>query len=259
MLLPNPLFREYNAAFMKKNFGKKFSTFVSIRFVIRLVLLLIFVLAGFFLYQTFFGKRDRSLKIDQTAIVIQEVRKISQLFTSVYYDELVLDTFKLQDKVPGERILEGMLALRPGVGTGAPMSLPFRRLDLVVIARGRVFAGYDFSKLDAADLVIEGSSITFRLPKVEVLEVVINPSDYEIFVEEGRWSLDEAVALKQRAGKMMTQRAIEKGLLEQAETLAHGLLTNFFSTLGFEQITILSDQDEIPPQQMFSPSPSLEN
>lgn len=229
--------------------------FKTIRLFIYLAVTLLLIVLGVLVYNAYFGNRKQVLKIDNTAIMVEEIKKISQLFTSVYYDELVLDTFKLQDKVPAERLLDAMVIMRPGSGVANSANyLSFRRLNMVVIARGRVFTGYDFSRLQESDLQIDDRSVTIQLPPPEVLDVVINPSDYEIFIEEGRWSLDEAVSLKQSAAKQMSRRAIEMGILENSETTAINLLTDFFKALGFENITIISNMQHTPDSDMqFTP------
>jgi hypothetical protein len=216
--------------------------FKSIRIIFYIAVPVIMIVFGVVIYTAFFGNRDRTLKIDNTAIMVEEIKKISQLFTSVYYDELVLDTFKLLDKTPGERMLDVMTLMQPGTGNGNNL-LGYRRINLVVIARGKVFTGYDFSRLEVTDLLVEGRSVTLQLPPPEILEVVINPSDYDVFIEEGEWSLQEAVLLKQRAAKQMSDRAIEMGILEQSEKVAVELLHNFFKALEFEEITIVSNSE----------------
>jgi hypothetical protein len=233
--------------------------FKTIRLVIYIAIPLIITVLSFFVYKAYFGDKQNIIKIENTAIVIEEVEKISQLFSSVYYDELVIDTFKVVKKTPGERLLDAMSLMQPGtIGAKGENILNFQRLNLVVIARGRVFTGYDFSKLETADLVIDGRSIIFNLPPAEVLEVVINPSDYEIFIEEGRWSLEETLLLKQKAAKMMTDRAIELGILEQSEEMAIKLLQNFFKALGFEDITIGSKLENNTEPEIKIPAPTQE-
>ena len=233
--------------------------FKTIRLIIYLALVLIFIIMGILVYRAYFGSRSGGLKIDNTAIMVEEIKKISQLFTTTYYDELVLDTFKLISKTPGERLLDAMTIMRPGVSASNGMNyMNYRRQEMVVIARGRVYSGFDFSRLQESDLHIDGRSITFQLPPAEVLDVIINPSDYEIFIEEGRWSLEEAVSLKQSAANLMEKRAIEMGILEQSETTAIGLLYNFFKALGFEQITIISRLEDPYEPEIFVPAPGIE-
>lgn len=233
--------------------------FKTIRLIIYLALVLIFIIMGILVYRAYFGSRSGGLKIDNTAIMVEEIKKISQLFTTTYYDELVLDTFKLISKTPGERLLDAMTIMRPGVSASNGMNyMNYRRQEMVVIARGRVYSGFDFSRLQESDLHIDDRSITFQLPPAEVLDVIINPSDYEIFIEEGRWSLEEAVSLKQSAANLMEKRAIEMGILEQSETTAIGLLYNFFKALGFEQITIISRLEDTHEPEIFVPAPGIE-
>lgn len=214
-----------------------------------LVLLVIFSVV---MIRSFFTRADRNLKIEQTAIIVEEVKKISQLFTSVYYDELVLDTFKLQPTPMAGQLLQGLMVPRPG-----SLYPAFRRVELVVIARGRVMAGYDFSRLQVSDLIIEDNTVWLQLPPPEVLEVIINPSDFEIFIEEGNWSLAETVSLQQRAAGIITQRAIGRGVFRQSETSAIRLLHNFFSSLGFEKVTIQTSPS-LREENNPLPSPSPE-
>jgi len=233
--------------------------FKTIRLFIYIAVPIILIILGILVYNAYFGNRNRVLKIDNTAVMVEEIKKISQLFTSVYYDEMVLDTFKILDKTPGERLMDAMTIVRPNPGIAHESNyLGFRRINLVVIARGQVFTGYDFSRLQVSDLQIDGRNISFHLPPPEVLEVIINPSDYEIFIEEGEWSLEEAVALKQTAGKIMSQRAIEMGILEQSETVAKELLYNFFKALGFETITIASNLQQPSEPDIIIPPRTLE-
>ncbi|MFW5759235.1 MAG: DUF4230 domain-containing protein, partial [Bacteroidota bacterium] len=122
------------------------------------------------------------------------------------------------------------------------------------IARGEIMAGFDFSEIEEDHMIIENDEITFVLPPAEILEVIINPSDYEIFIEEGNWTLDEAVALKKRAVKIMNQRAIERGIIEESENKAVLVLENYFSLLGFENVTIKTTPADDSEQRWVSPS-----
>ncbi|MFW6351223.1 MAG: DUF4230 domain-containing protein [Bacteroidota bacterium] len=223
--------------------------------LLYLILLAGIILAGgYFLYQKklwdfSFGKE---LKIDDTAIVIKEIKKISQLFASVYYDELVLDTVKMASKGTAYRLKDWIQIPDPSRIT-RPEDV-INKLHFVVIARGEIMAGFDFSRIEDHHMTLENDEITFVLPPAEILEVIINPSDYEIFIEEGNWSLDEAVALKKKAAKKMTQRAIERGILEESEKKAILVLENYFSLLGFENVTIKTTPAGDSEQRWVSPS-----
>ena len=197
-------------------------------------------------------RNKQSLRIDQTAIIIQEINRVAQLFTARYYDELVLDTFKLQPRGNIQRFWSNFSSPAPFSGR---VQDDFQRVDLVVIARGTVMAGYDFGLMEPADMIIEGKSIVFTLPPPQILEVIINPSDYEVFIEEGRWSLEESVALKQKAGRLMVERAVERGIFTRSESTARAILTRLFLSLGFDQIEIRTSPDDVSESLRHVPLP----
>jgi len=230
-------------------------TIKIVKKILYLILLAVIIVAGgYFLHKQklwdfSFGKE---LKIDDTAIVIKEIKKISQLFTSVYYDELVLDTVKIASKGTAYRLRDWIQIPDPS-RIIKPEDI-INKLHFVVIARGEIMAGFDFSRIEENHMTLENEEIIFVLPPAEILEVIINPSDYEIFIEEGNWSLDEAVALKKKAAKKMTQRAIERGILEESEKKALLVLENYFSLLGFENVTIKTTPTDDFEQRWVSPS-----
>lgn len=219
---------------------------------IVIALLLIFIVA-FIIYRYDFLPSQRGLKIDNTAILIEEVKNISQLFTASYHDQLALDTFKYQEKDVISRMWDGFISPRPGFRKADP-NIGLRKVELVVIANGQVMAGYDFSKLQPSDLQIEDKTVTMTLPQPEILEIIINPSDYEIFIEEGRWSLDEAVGMKIQAAELMKQRAIERGILKQSEATAQRILQNYFLSLGFETVILKTASEDVSEPLRLSPS-----
>jgi hypothetical protein len=215
----------------------------------------IMIIAVYIIYKLVIPSGQRGLKIDDSVILVEEVKKISQLFTAVYYDEIAIDTFKYQEKDIMGRVWNGFIAPRPGFRRAEP-DYGFRRVELVVVARGKIMAGFDFSQIEPEDMIVENRSITFTLPPPQILEVIINPSDYEIFIEEGRWGLQEAVELKMRAAKVMENRAIERGILDRSESTAIRILQNYFTSLGFEEVTIRTESmDAFEPLRL---SPSLE-
>jgi hypothetical protein len=231
-------------------------TFKLTKKIIHAILIIaVIIIAAFLVYRFISPSVSRGVRIDNSLILIEEVRKISQLFTAVYFDEIAIDTFKYQEKDLMGRMWDGFIAPRPGFRRAEP-NYNFRRVELVVVASGRIMAGYDLSLLKPEDMIIDGKTLTLTLPEPGILEIIINPSDYEIFIEEGRWSLDEAVDLKVRAGEIMQQRALERGILERSETTAIRILQNYFRALGFEEVTIKTGQADV--YEPLRVSPSLE-
>jgi hypothetical protein len=114
----------------------------------------IIIIAVYIIYRLITPSLQRGILIDDSVILVEEVRKISQLFTAVYYDEIAIDTFKYQEKDIMGRVWNGFIAPRPGFRRAEP-DYGFRRVELVVVAKGRIMAGFDFSQLEPEDMVVE--------------------------------------------------------------------------------------------------------
>jgi len=154
-------------------------------------------------------------KIADTPVVVQEIRHIAQLATQSYYDECIYDSGYIR--------------------TG------FLSADkrLIIIARGEVIAGFDLNRMAAVSLNKKEKSITLRLDSPQILDVIVNPSDYEIFIQDGDFSFSEVVEFKERTKQMIAANAVRKQVLEKSADQGERIIEKFFRLLGFEKITIL--------------------
>ena len=131
----------------------------------------------------------KTLRIAETAVLVEQVKTLGELTTACYYDELVLQGTK-QNYFSTTPL--GALA-REGLG---------RDVDdhLVLIARGTVRAGLDFLEMDAEDIRFSGDTVYLRLPEPRYLDVIVNPSDFEVFAESGTWTHEQVSRLQDTAG-----------------------------------------------------------
>jgi hypothetical protein len=112
--------------------------------------------------------------------------------------------------------------------------------ELCIIAKGLVRAGYDFKELKAEDLLVEKDVVKLSLPKVKVLEVIINPSGWDFYVENGKWDDEQIKAIKSKAKEAIKEDAIENGILEKAKRSGERKIEAMLFSLGFKQV-IFSD------------------
>lgn len=148
--------------------------------IIKGIILLLLLAGVIFLAYKFDLFPKRTLKIDKTVNVVDEVQKIGEFSTACYYEEVVVKNTKSSE------INNSYL--------GSLVKADFQD-QLVVIARGKVKAGFDLTKLGKDDLIVRHDTISVNLPPVEVFDVIVNPSDYEVYVEDGTWSHDEVAQL----------------------------------------------------------------
>lgn len=171
------------------------------------------------------SKEKRSLKIDETPIVVEKVRTLGELTTAVYYDELVLQGTKRNyfSTTP-----LGALA-RDGFG---------KDIDdhLVIIAKGTVRAGVDLQKMSGEDIRFVGDTVFVKLPEAEYLDIIVNPSDFEVFAESGTWNHDQVSTLQGTAKERLLQGADYYGLKLKAYEGAMDAVTTLLEAAGYSYI-----------------------
>ena len=154
----------------------KTSLHVPLRYLLPLSLVLAILLVLLLRPQ---DRRKRELEIERTAAVVEEVRRIGELSSAGYYEELVL-TDRDASYLGELKRISGINRL---TGSG----------DFVIICKGRVRAGFDLTRMQPSDCSVSGDTLRVTLPPVEILDVVINPADYEVFA--GHRTHEETVGI----------------------------------------------------------------
>ena len=169
------------------------------------------------------------IKLMDTATVVTEIKKISEFTTYTYIDELIINEQKIEEKES-----KGFF------GIGKKNSPDYFESEIVMIVSGVTRAGYDFGKITENDLRISGDTISINLPEVEIFDVIVNPSDTRMFVEEGKWSHEEVTAMQVNCRNQMRQNALERGILMKADQEGKEKVENLFKALGFKVVTVVA-------------------
>ena len=179
-----------------------------------LVLIIIFIFNRMKIFDGWF--RAKPLLIDQTPLVIEEIRSVADLNTATLYQDVIVDSI-------------------------APATIPFAaRREIVLIIKGKVTAGLDMDKLSADDVFASGDSVHITLPGSVIRDVIINPSDVETFYESGKWNNEEITALKLAARQKLLVKAAENDLLEKANVKSRSLIEGFLKALQFKKIIVVT-------------------
>jgi hypothetical protein len=170
------------------------------------------------------------------ATLILRVRALSRLETIQYSMETIIEG----GSDPG-----GFLSFL-GIG----------REKLVLIARGQVVGGVDFSRMEPDDIVVNGQKVTLYLPPGEVLVSKLDNQRTGVYeYEKGlftRRDVQLESELRARAEEELVRRAVEDGILMQAETNAKAYLLLLLHTLGFTEVEF---QPKIVPQPIVTATP----
>lgn len=164
--------------------------------------------------------KSKSIEIDNTPILIKEINNLSQLITIISFDEIVIDSIKRSERLPGTFLLP------PDA-------------KIVLIAKGKVMAGVDLKKLRDDDIWVKKDSIRILFPPVQILNTILNPSDFETFDEIGTWSSDEVTQIKVRMRDKIIHRAIQQNLLSKAAERCKIIMENFLNNVGYKNIEIV--------------------
>lgn len=152
--------------------------------------------------------------IDETPILIKEIKSLGEIITATLYDEVVVDS-TIKRSFP---------------------QLPLTDDKIVIIARGKVLAGINMKDITDNNVRVSGDTAWMKLPPVKFLDVIINPGDYETFEETGKWQPDAVTAVKVKAKALISQHAYNKQLLNVATNKAKAVIQNFLNAAGFKVV-----------------------
>ena len=167
------------------------------------------------------------LDILDTPNVVTKIRKIAELNTYTYVDQVVV-----KDQVTTQEISKHLF--------GSGVDTVDVNHEYVYLVKGIVRAGYDFSKMKDGDIKASNDTLWITLPPVEFLDVISNPSDVIVFYEEKSdyWTYEELQSKKVEARNQIEQNAIERGVLGRAEKAGKEKVTNLFKSFGFNVVEI---------------------
>lgn len=187
----------------------------------KLVIVLFVILGIYCVYELYtnFGQAPKTETSLSTSV--QEVRSIGKLVTANFYDE-----------------------------TGSYVKRDGKQIDVFIIAKGKVNAGFDLMNVSENDIVCEGDTLYLTLPKPEIFNVIANPSDFEIIADKKIEDMnfkainDTKILLK----NAIRANAEKEGLLEKAKSNGEKTLKDFYKLFGFEEVIIsyIGEVDRTP-------------
>jgi hypothetical protein len=174
---------------------------------------------------------EKPVQIDETPMLLKEIKSIAQLVTVTAFDEVVVDSV-IRDN--GSKIGKIFNPLSP---------YPFLPVDkkIVLIGRGKVLAGTDLTNLKEGDIQVVKDTITLKLNRAVILDAIINPSDFETFDEQGKWTDAEVRAVKLRARQKIIERAIQHNILRKADVKAKSVMENFLLSSGYKKVNLITE------------------
>lgn len=187
------------------------------------IFLALLVLGGIVLLRT--DKGRHRLTIEESPVIATRIRALGELTTACFYDEIVLTGTK-KNLLSASPL--GSLA-REGFGKDVDD-------HLVIIARGTVRSGIDLQKMEPGDVRILGDTVILRLPPPQYLDVLVNPSDIEVFAESGKWTQQQMSGLQESARRKLVAEADHAGLKRSAYEGAMEAVSDLLLACGYTYV-----------------------
>ncbi len=191
------------------------------------------VVATLFLFFRLHRKRRKQMgSIENTQNVIVSIREIAELTTASFFTETVEEKRKRKKGADGK---VGDLLDRVGAD--------YAINDVIcIIVRGVVHAGYNLKHIKEEDFRYADGKLTIQLPPVEILNIIVNPTDCDPYMQHGHWSFAEITEIEANAKNKIKDEAIAAHLLEQASKNGEKQIRALFLGLGYKDIELLQQQ-----------------
>ena len=192
-------------------------------------------------------KAKKAVVIDETPITVENVKAIGELVTANYYDEAVSLMGK---EIKTEILDEGKGLFNRGKKDTTYIVIrklqetemnKFRDSRLILIQTVHARIGSDLSQLDEKALKITEATKTvdITVPDVQCLDFIANPSDTEVFDENGYWNLDELKKAMAPTKQELWDKMISNAkLFDSARQGVQEVLTQLFQAAGYKTVTV---------------------
>ena len=152
------------------------------------------------------------------AVSTVDLKQIGQFRTSAYCDEIVI---------------KGKLDSLPSVIARKEKGEKVKSGEIVLVQKAAVHAGVDFDKMEPEDLRLSGDTLFVALPAAEILQIDMDRTKQDVFLQKGKWDGDQVEELYGPAEKKLIQDALDGGVLTKAYANAKEYIEDFFRPFGY--------------------------
>src|SRR5215831_20325530 len=111
---------------------------------------------------------------------------------------------------------------------------------LLLVVHGEVIGGVDLSKLQPADVVVQGQSISLRLPQAQILVTHLDNAQTRVYSRDtGLFSSPDPnleSEVRQEAERQLQEAAMQGDILKTADGNARSTISSLLQGLGFKKV-----------------------
>jgi hypothetical protein len=113
---------------------------------------------------------------------------------------------------------------------------------LLLVVHGEVIGGVDLAKVQPADVVVRGQSITFHVPQSEIFSTLIDNARTRVYSRDtGLFTSPDPnleSEVREEAERQLQQAALQDGILKTADQNARSTLASMLKGFGFTQVDL---------------------
>lgn len=166
--------------------------------------------------------------IEDTPLHVEEIRRIIELNTIKFRDEVVVDSVEYYIST-SEQIAGNVKKLfdPDQIRHGVSHSNVKRRLTMII--KGELLYGFDLKRKEFL-VTVNDSQLVVKVPQPELLSISLTPKNTKIFVENGDWHDFERQLLQRKARNKMIASGEKLNLEEKAKAPLERLLKQLVQT-----------------------------
>jgi len=111
---------------------------------------------------------------------------------------------------------------------------------LLLVVHGEVIGGVDLSKLQPAEVVVQGQSISLRLPQAQILVTRLDNAQTRVYSRDtGLFSSPDPnleSEVRQEAERQLQEAAMQGDILKTADGNARSTISSLLQGLGFKNV-----------------------
>lgn len=198
-----------------------------IRLIINISVITIVIIAGIIIFRKCSSTENSEWELEQSPLKIENIRKIAELSTVSYLDEVVMDTVEYYDDL-SDQITGNIKQLTHVDDWKYTLRGSYVKRRLTLIVGGEVRYGFDL-KDSVFNVKSSGDTIIVTVSEPKILDILVVPSKTTVFQEHGNWHDNTRRKLQQKAINELTKRSQQLGLEEKSKKQLESLLQKLVS------------------------------
>lgn len=201
-----------------------------IRLVINTIIFAAIVIAVVFLVRRCNSNEDLGWQLEDRPLKIENIRKIAELSTVSYTDEVVMDTIEYYKDL-GEQVTGNIVKLSDLENWKYSIRGSNIKRRLTLIVGGEVRFGFDL-KDTVFNVSYSKDSVFVRISEPKILDILVVPSKTTVFQEHGEWHDRARRNLQQKAVNIFAERSERLKLEEKSKQQLEQLLKKMVADKG---------------------------